>query len=83
MHLQPLSLGVLTLLASTLVRAQDPYNVPASGRPHGVDIGNIVCGGQCVSDPNVLACPHIEYRPQLECYECCISDDDLDDLDLD
>ncbi|KAL6235364.1 hypothetical protein BDW75DRAFT_142046 [Aspergillus navahoensis] len=86
MHIQALSLGVLTLLASIGVHAQlpkGPYNAPAFGRPHGVDIGNKVCGGACVSDPNILACKHKEYRPQLGCFECCFSDDDLDHLDLD
>ncbi|KAL4901910.1 hypothetical protein BDW74DRAFT_181352 [Aspergillus multicolor] len=85
MHLQTLSLSVLTLLASALVQAQvhkDPYNAPTHGRPHGVDIGNKFCGGQCVSNPKLLACPQIEYRPQLGCYECCISDEELDDFGL-
>ncbi|KAL4998144.1 hypothetical protein BDV10DRAFT_185565 [Aspergillus recurvatus] len=85
MHIQALSLSALTLLASVGVHAQmhrDPYIAPAFGRPHGIDIGNKVCGGACVSDPNVLACKHIEFRSQLGCFECCLSDDDLDHLDF-
>ncbi|KAL4987539.1 hypothetical protein BDW68DRAFT_161070 [Aspergillus falconensis] len=65
MHIQALSLSVLTLLASVGVHAQvhkDPYNAPAFSRPNGIDTGNKVCGGACVSDPNVLACKHIEVR---------------------
>ncbi|KAL4974495.1 hypothetical protein BDW66DRAFT_152786 [Aspergillus desertorum] len=85
MSIQALSLSVLALLASLRVHAQvhkDPFNAPAFGRPHGIDTGNKVCGTACVSEPNVLACKRIEFRPQLGCFDCCFSDDDLDFLDL-
>ncbi|KAL4768405.1 hypothetical protein BDW60DRAFT_211069 [Aspergillus nidulans var. acristatus] len=85
MQIQALSLSIVTFLASVGVRAQvhkDTYNIPAFGRPNGIDTGNKICGGACVTDPNVLACKHIEFRPQLGCFECCLSDDDLDHLDF-
>ncbi|KAL4735064.1 hypothetical protein BDV11DRAFT_41211 [Aspergillus similis] len=85
MHFQAVPLSVVTLLASVGVHAQvhkDPYNIPAFGQPNGIDIGNKVCGGACVTDPNVLTCKHIEFRPQLGCFECCLSDGDLDHLDF-
>jgi hypothetical protein len=65
MQIQALSLSIVTFLASVGVRAQvhkDPYNIPAFGRPNGIDTGNKICGGACVTDPNVLACKHIEVR---------------------
>ncbi|EAA62057.1 predicted protein [Aspergillus nidulans FGSC A4] len=81
MHIQALSFSIVTFLASIGVRAQvhkDPYHISAFGRPNGIDAGNKVCGGACVTDPNALACKHIE----LGCFECCLSDDDLDHLDF-
>jgi hypothetical protein len=69
MHIQALSFSIVTFLASIGVRAQvhkDPYHISAFGRPNGIDAGNKVCGGACVTDPNALACKHIEVR-------CCIS----------
>ncbi|KAL4754447.1 hypothetical protein BDW72DRAFT_127340 [Aspergillus terricola var. indicus] len=84
MLIRALSLSVVTFLASVSVYAQvhkDPYDTPAFSRPNGIDTGNKVCGGACVTNPNVLACKHIEFRPQLGCFVCCLSDDDLDHLD--
>ncbi|KAL4806450.1 hypothetical protein BDV18DRAFT_160515 [Aspergillus unguis] len=81
MHLPTISLSLLALLASVSASALPQTDSPADalfGRPSGIDSGNIICGGACVSDPELLDCPHIEFRPQRGCYECCLSDDDLD-----
>ncbi|KAL4964694.1 uncharacterized protein BDV14DRAFT_200742 [Aspergillus stella-maris] len=86
MHFQisTLSIAIFTLLTSTVTAQQpDPeaYNPKAFGRPEGVDIGNKVCTGACVTDPDLLGCAHVEFRPQFGCYICCLSDDDLDGLE--
>ncbi|KAL2846734.1 hypothetical protein BJX68DRAFT_268454 [Aspergillus pseudodeflectus] len=77
MHFPSLLTTTLLLSLSTLglVTAQ------AFEKPHGIDSGNTACTGACVADPKLLACPRIQYRPQYGCYMCCISDDDLDQLD--
>ncbi|KAL4934907.1 hypothetical protein BDV06DRAFT_144665 [Aspergillus oleicola] len=84
MRFQASTLTLLTLLTSA-VYAQlpnpDAYNPKAFGRPDGIDSGNTVCTGACVSDPDLLGCEHVEFRPQFGCYICCLSDDDLDGLD--
>ncbi|KAL4800029.1 hypothetical protein BDV19DRAFT_384867 [Aspergillus venezuelensis] len=79
-----LSVAIFTLLTSA-VHAQQPdpeaYNLKAFGHPEGIDIGNKVCTGACVTDRDLLGCAHVEFRPQLGCYICCLSDDDLDGLE--
>ncbi|KAL4778995.1 hypothetical protein BJX76DRAFT_342067 [Aspergillus varians] len=82
MHFSTLSLGVLTLLASVHAQPKnDPFHPQVIEKPHGIDSGNTVCGGNCVADPAALSCAHKEFRPKYGCYMCCLSDDDLDDLD--
>ncbi|KAL4957980.1 hypothetical protein BDW69DRAFT_180071 [Aspergillus filifer] len=79
-----LSVALFTFLTCAVTAQQpDPeaYNPKAFGRPTGVDIGNKVCTGACVADPDLLGCAHVEFRPQLGCYICCLSDDDLDGLE--
>ncbi|KAL5333426.1 hypothetical protein BJX70DRAFT_380957 [Aspergillus crustosus] len=79
MRLATLSMAFLALFAS--VYANEPYHPELFGKPHGVDSGNTLCTGACVSDPGALACEHIEFRPKYGCFMCCLSDDDLDHLD--
>ncbi|KAL2817403.1 hypothetical protein BJX63DRAFT_429791 [Aspergillus granulosus] len=74
----------LSLLTSTLLLTLSSLGAVAAqgfGKPHGIDSGNTACTGACVDDPELLDCSRIQYRPQYDCYMCCISDDDLDRMD--
>ncbi|KAL4874142.1 hypothetical protein BDV12DRAFT_192004 [Aspergillus spectabilis] len=83
--MQFLTLSItLTLLTSSVYaepQPNEPYHPGLIEKPHGIDSGNTLCTGACVSDPGLLACEHFEFRPKYGCFMCCISDDDLDHLD--
>ncbi|KAL2819902.1 hypothetical protein BDW59DRAFT_164812 [Aspergillus cavernicola] len=75
-------LPLLPLLASTLLSLSLSNPVTAQfEKPHGIDSGNTACAGACLPDPGLLPCERIQFRPQYGCFMCCISDDDLDNLD--
>ncbi|KAL2866403.1 uncharacterized protein BJX67DRAFT_381925 [Aspergillus lucknowensis] len=72
---------ILPLLASALLSLSGSATTQAFERPHGIDSGNTLCAGACVPDPALLTCSRIQFRPQYGCFMCCLSDDDLDNLD--
>ncbi|OGM46275.1 hypothetical protein ABOM_005313 [Aspergillus bombycis] len=51
-------------------------------RSNGIDTGNTVCLGACVTSVHELRCetPTVPvFRPVKECFACCISDDNAGD----
>ncbi|KAL4917483.1 hypothetical protein BDW62DRAFT_183745 [Aspergillus aurantiobrunneus] len=81
MHFSTLSLGILALLAPVYARPDDPSHPELIGKSEGVDSGNTLCSGACVSDPGTLSCQHAKFDAKYGCFMCCLSDDNLDNLD--
>jgi hypothetical protein len=63
MQFLTLSITLLALLTSSAYsqpQPNEPYHPDLIGKPHGIDSGNTLCTGACVSDPGLLACEQIE-----------------------